>query len=96
MIIEVFLSKISLFSPMPKQVLILPEHNFLSGFITELLNLFFFQGPLNIDVAPGAPQEKNGGHRKGDAEELSEPQLRWGSSSQPWSVRCVGSTWVVI
>ena len=81
---------------MPKQVLILPEHNFLSGFITELLNLFFFQGPLNIDVAPGAPQEKNGGHRKGDAEELSEPQLRWGSSSQPWSVRCVGSTWVVI
>ena len=95
MITEVFLSKISLFSPIPKQVLILPKHIFLSGFNTELLNLFF-QAPLNIDVAPGAPQEKNGGHRKGDAEELSEPQLRWGSSSQPWSVRCVGSTWVVI
>lgn len=32
-------------------------------------------GPLNIDVAPGAPQEKNGAHRKSDPEELREPQL---------------------
>uniref|UniRef100_A0A0D9R4M0 Golgin B1 n=1 Tax=Chlorocebus sabaeus TaxID=60711 RepID=A0A0D9R4M0_CHLSB len=31
-------------------------------------------GPLNIDVAPGAPQEKNGVHRKSDPEELREPQ----------------------
>uniref|UniRef100_A0A8B9WFT1 Golgin B1 n=1 Tax=Bos mutus grunniens TaxID=30521 RepID=A0A8B9WFT1_BOSMU len=39
-------------------------------------------GPLNIDVAPGAPQEKNGGHRKGDAEELSEPQLSFSEAQK--------------
>ncbi|XP_054982039.1 golgin subfamily B member 1 isoform X2 [Sorex araneus] len=31
-------------------------------------------GPLNIDVAPGAPQEKNGAHRKSDPEDLRESQ----------------------
>ncbi|MXQ90327.1 hypothetical protein E5288_WYG011192 [Bos mutus] len=40
------------------------------------------KGPLNIDVAPGAPQEKNGGHRKGDAEELSEPQLSFSEAQK--------------
>ncbi|XP_068402738.1 golgin subfamily B member 1 isoform X2 [Eschrichtius robustus] len=39
-------------------------------------------GPLNIDVAPGAPQEKNGAHRKGDAEELREPQLSFSEAQQ--------------
>lgn len=52
------------------------EYTFLRAFVTELLSLFFFQGPLNIDVAPGAPQEKNGVHRKSDPEELREPQQR--------------------
>ncbi|XP_039699080.1 golgin subfamily B member 1 isoform X2 [Pteropus medius] len=32
-------------------------------------------GPLNIDVAPGAPQEKNGAHRDSDPEERRQPQL---------------------
>lgn len=40
------------------------------------------KGPLNIDVAPGAPQEKNGCHRKGDAEELSEPQLSFSEAQK--------------
>ncbi|XP_022421037.1 golgin subfamily B member 1 isoform X6 [Delphinapterus leucas] len=39
-------------------------------------------GPLNIDVAPGAPQEKNGAHRKGDPEELREPQLSFSEAQQ--------------
>nr|XP_020749833.1 golgin subfamily B member 1 isoform X5 [Odocoileus virginianus texanus] len=43
------------------------------------------KGPLNIDVAPGAPQEKNGGHRKGDAEELSEPQLSFSEAQKQLS-----------
>lgn len=66
----------NLFFSMPEQVLILPKHSFLSGFIPELLNLFFFQGPLNRYL--GAPQEKNGCHRKGDAEELSEATAKVG------------------
>nr|XP_030713779.1 golgin subfamily B member 1 isoform X7 [Globicephala melas] len=40
------------------------------------------KGPLNIDVAPGAPQEKNGAHRKGDPEELREPQLSFSEAQQ--------------
>uniref|UniRef100_A0A8C4FHP1 Golgin B1 n=1 Tax=Catagonus wagneri TaxID=51154 RepID=A0A8C4FHP1_9CETA len=39
-------------------------------------------GPLNVDVAPGAPQEKNGAHRKGDAEELREPQISFSEAQQ--------------
>nr|XP_025845932.1 golgin subfamily B member 1 isoform X1 [Vulpes vulpes]XP_025845933.1 golgin subfamily B member 1 isoform X1 [Vulpes vulpes]XP_025845934.1 golgin subfamily B member 1 isoform X1 [Vulpes vulpes] len=39
-------------------------------------------GPLNIDVAPGAPQEKNGAHRKSDPEELKEPQLSFSEAQQ--------------
>ncbi|XP_045358154.1 golgin subfamily B member 1 isoform X2 [Leopardus geoffroyi] len=39
-------------------------------------------GPLNIDVAPGAPQEKNGAHRKSDPEELREPQLSFSEAQQ--------------
>ncbi|XP_027966328.1 golgin subfamily B member 1 isoform X4 [Eumetopias jubatus] len=39
-------------------------------------------GPLNIDVAPGAPQEKNGTHRKSDPEELREPQLSFAEAQQ--------------
>ncbi|XP_007942083.1 golgin subfamily B member 1 [Orycteropus afer afer] len=39
-------------------------------------------GPLNIDVAPGAPQEKNGGHRKSASEELREPQLSFSEAQQ--------------
>nr|XP_045003300.1 golgin subfamily B member 1 isoform X3 [Jaculus jaculus] len=31
-------------------------------------------GPLSLDVAPGAPQEKNGVHRKSDAEAVRESQ----------------------
>lgn len=40
------------------------------------------KGPPNIDVAPGAPQEKNGAHRKGDAEELREPQISFSEAQQ--------------
>uniref|UniRef100_A0A673U7F0 Golgin B1 n=2 Tax=Suricata suricatta TaxID=37032 RepID=A0A673U7F0_SURSU len=39
-------------------------------------------GPLNIDVAPGAPQEKNEAHRKSDPEELREPQLSFSEAQQ--------------
>uniref|UniRef100_H9FT64 Golgin subfamily B member 1 n=1 Tax=Macaca mulatta TaxID=9544 RepID=H9FT64_MACMU len=39
-------------------------------------------GPLNIDVAPGAPQEKNGVHRKSDPEELREPQQSFSEAQQ--------------
>lgn len=57
-----------------KQVLILPKYSSLKAFITELLCCVSFQGPLNVDVAPGAPQEKNGVHRKSDADEMREQQ----------------------
>ncbi|KAM9225335.1 golgin subfamily B member 1 [Dugong dugon] len=39
-------------------------------------------GPLNLDVAPGAPQEKNGAHRKSSPEELREPQLSFSEAQQ--------------
>lgn len=39
-------------------------------------------GPLNIDVAPGAPQEKNGVHRKSDPEELRGPQQSFSEAQQ--------------
>uniref|UniRef100_A0A671E1L1 Golgin B1 n=1 Tax=Rhinolophus ferrumequinum TaxID=59479 RepID=A0A671E1L1_RHIFE len=39
-------------------------------------------GPLNIDVAPGAPQEKNGAHRKSDPEELRQPQRSFSQAQQ--------------
>ncbi|XP_062064785.1 golgin subfamily B member 1 isoform X3 [Lepus europaeus] len=39
-------------------------------------------GPLNVDVAPGAPQEKNGVHRKSDPEDLREPQLSFSEAQQ--------------
>ncbi|KAM5276348.1 golgin subfamily B member 1 isoform 2-T8 [Hipposideros larvatus] len=39
-------------------------------------------GPLNIDVAPGAPQEKNGAHRKPDPEELRQPQRSFSEAQQ--------------
>lgn len=39
-------------------------------------------GPLNIDVAPGAPQEKNGAHRKSDPEELRQPQRSFVQAQQ--------------
>ncbi|XP_045857687.1 golgin subfamily B member 1 isoform X4 [Meles meles] len=39
-------------------------------------------GPLNMDVAPGAPQEKNGAHRKSDPEEPREPQLSFSEAQQ--------------
>ncbi|XP_058411861.1 golgin subfamily B member 1 isoform X2 [Diceros bicornis minor] len=39
-------------------------------------------GPVNIDVAPGAPQEKNGAHRKSEPEELREPQLSLSEAQQ--------------
>ncbi|XP_078208128.1 golgin subfamily B member 1 isoform X2 [Callithrix jacchus] len=39
-------------------------------------------GPLNTDVAPGAPQEKNGVHRKSDPEELREPQQSFSEAQQ--------------
>jgi len=42
-------------------------------------------GPLNIDVAPGAPQEKNGAHQKSDPEELREPQLSFAEAQQQLS-----------
>ncbi|XP_053420850.1 golgin subfamily B member 1 isoform X3 [Nycticebus coucang] len=42
-------------------------------------------GPLNIDVAPGAPQEKNGVHRKSDPEELREPQQSFSEAQQQLS-----------
>ncbi|XP_062933427.1 golgin subfamily B member 1 isoform X3 [Cynocephalus volans] len=38
--------------------------------------------PLNIDVAPGAPQEKNGVHRQSDPEELREPQQSFSEAQQ--------------
>ncbi|XP_040858528.1 golgin subfamily B member 1 isoform X2 [Ochotona curzoniae] len=39
-------------------------------------------GPLNGDVAPGAPQEKNGVHRRSDPEDLREPQLSFSEAQQ--------------
>ncbi|XP_034515097.1 golgin subfamily B member 1 isoform X1 [Ailuropoda melanoleuca] len=39
-------------------------------------------GPLNIDVAPGAPQEKSGAHGKSDPEELREPQPSFSEAQQ--------------
>ncbi|XP_036998171.2 golgin subfamily B member 1 isoform X1 [Artibeus jamaicensis] len=42
-------------------------------------------GPLNMDVAPGAPQEKNGAHRKSDAEELRQPQLSFSEAQKQLS-----------
>ncbi|XP_047419358.1 golgin subfamily B member 1 isoform X2 [Sciurus carolinensis] len=39
-------------------------------------------GPLHIDVAPGAPQEKNGVHRKSDPEEAREPQQSFSETQQ--------------
>ncbi|XP_013370625.1 PREDICTED: golgin subfamily B member 1 isoform X2 [Chinchilla lanigera] len=39
-------------------------------------------GPLNVDVAPGAPQEKNGVHRKSDPEETREPQRSFSGAQQ--------------
>ncbi|XP_010628299.1 golgin subfamily B member 1 isoform X1 [Fukomys damarensis] len=39
-------------------------------------------GPLNVDVAPGAPQEKNGVHRKSDPEEMREPQRSFAGAQQ--------------
>ncbi|XP_004835684.1 golgin subfamily B member 1 isoform X4 [Heterocephalus glaber] len=39
-------------------------------------------GPLNVDVAPGAPQEKNGVHRKSDPEEMREPQRSFSGAQQ--------------
>ncbi|XP_008841142.1 golgin subfamily B member 1 isoform X2 [Nannospalax galili] len=40
------------------------------------------QGPLNADVAPGAPQEKNGVHRKSDPDAAREPQLSFSEAQQ--------------
>ncbi|EHB06664.1 Golgin subfamily B member 1 [Heterocephalus glaber] len=40
------------------------------------------KGPLNVDVAPGAPQEKNGVHRKSDPEEMREPQRSFSGAQQ--------------
>ncbi|XP_054431205.1 golgin subfamily B member 1 isoform X2 [Pteronotus mesoamericanus] len=42
-------------------------------------------GPLNMDVAPGAPQEKNGAHRKSDSEELRQPQLSFSETQKQLS-----------
>ncbi|XP_063081133.1 golgin subfamily B member 1 isoform X4 [Cavia porcellus] len=39
-------------------------------------------GPLNVDVAPGAPQEKNGIHRKSDVAEMREPQQSFSGAQQ--------------
>ncbi|XP_006162688.1 golgin subfamily B member 1 isoform X3 [Tupaia chinensis] len=39
-------------------------------------------GPLNIDVAPGAPQEKSGIHRKSDPEALGESQRSFTETQQ--------------
>ncbi|XP_037692448.1 golgin subfamily B member 1 [Choloepus didactylus] len=39
-------------------------------------------GPLNIDVAPGAPQEKSGAHQKSDPEELRESQLSFSEAQK--------------
>ncbi|XP_021568775.1 golgin subfamily B member 1-like isoform X2 [Carlito syrichta] len=39
-------------------------------------------GPLKIDVAPGAPQEKNGVCRKSDPEEPREPQQSFSEAQQ--------------
>ncbi|KAM5334694.1 golgin subfamily B member 1 isoform 2-T2 [Glossophaga mutica] len=41
--------------------------------------------PLNMDVAPGAPQEKNGAHRKSDPEELRQPQLSFSEAQKQLS-----------
>ncbi|XP_020040646.2 golgin subfamily B member 1 isoform X2 [Castor canadensis] len=39
-------------------------------------------GPPNVDVAPGAPQEKNGIHRKSEPEEAKEPQRSFSEAQQ--------------
>ncbi|XP_011720454.2 golgin subfamily B member 1 isoform X6 [Macaca nemestrina] len=50
--------------------------------VQELQAVSKEKGPLNIDVAPGAPQEKNGVHRKSDPEELREPQQSFSEAQQ--------------
>ncbi|XP_025230865.1 golgin subfamily B member 1 isoform X3 [Theropithecus gelada] len=50
--------------------------------VQELQAVSKEKGPLNIDVAPGAPQEKNGVHRKSDPEELREPQQSFSETQQ--------------
>lgn len=42
-------------------------------------------GPSSLDVAPGAPQEKNGAHRKNDPEELRQPQLSFSEAQKQLS-----------
>uniref|UniRef100_K9IQQ6 Putative golgin subfamily protein b member 1 n=1 Tax=Desmodus rotundus TaxID=9430 RepID=K9IQQ6_DESRO len=42
-------------------------------------------GPVSMDVAPGAPQEKNGAHRKSDPEELRQPQLSFSEAQKQLS-----------
>ncbi|XP_016055400.1 PREDICTED: golgin subfamily B member 1 isoform X1 [Miniopterus natalensis] len=42
-------------------------------------------GPPSMDVAPGAPQEKNGAHRKSDPEELRQPQLSFSEAQKQLS-----------
>ncbi|XP_070262390.1 golgin subfamily B member 1 isoform X1 [Myotis yumanensis] len=42
-------------------------------------------GPSSLDVAPGAPQEKNGAHRKSDPEELRQPQLSFSEAQKQLS-----------
>ncbi|XP_036907418.1 golgin subfamily B member 1 isoform X2 [Sturnira hondurensis] len=42
-------------------------------------------GPLNMDVAPGAPREKNGAHRKSDAGEPRQPQLSFSEAQKQLS-----------
>lgn len=42
-------------------------------------------GPSSLDVAPGAPQEKNGAHRKSDPEELRQPPLSFSEAQKQLS-----------
>lgn len=56
--------------------LILNKFSSCTSSVSYELSCVFFQGPLNVDVAPGAPQEKNGIHRKSDVAEMREPQQR--------------------
>ncbi|XP_069331206.1 golgin subfamily B member 1 [Eulemur rufifrons] len=50
--------------------------------VQELQAVSKKKGPLNADVAPGAPQEKNGAHRQSDPEELREPQQSFSEAQQ--------------
>nr|XP_012635979.1 golgin subfamily B member 1 isoform X2 [Microcebus murinus] len=50
--------------------------------VQELQAVSKKKGPLNTDVAPGAPQEKNGAHRQSDPEELREPQQSFSEAQQ--------------